>query len=353
LATLLLLTAICGTIVAFRSLLHAADDAALASWALKEDGLFESAGAICCLAAAVLFGLAAISRSLSRLARVCLFAMATLTGVMFLEELSWGQRLLNLQTPQWLARENLAGEVNLHNLRIFGADRDQNVLQVAWYAAMILYLGAAPLLAAHWHRREAGDGLTALLPPRFVAVAFVAAGILLFVVGGMTTGDEHYRGQELPELFELLCEFLLLVTAAALWQRRHRQKDLPWAIALVSLAVVPLAIALAWDALPASLNQWRSQGVRTQGDYLLLASRPDAALQKYQAALALDPRNAGAHVRLASVLLSQGAWQDAADHLRAAIALEPQRVELRKLLAALLESQGLVREAHKELIAVP
>ncbi len=54
-----------------------------------------------------------------------------LLGLFFLfcagEEISWGQRILGIETPEYMLRENAQKEFNFHNLYIFqGTDKDLN-----------------------------------------------------------------------------------------------------------------------------------------------------------------------------------------------------------------------------------
>lgn len=55
-----------------------------------------------------------------------------LLGLFFLfcagEEISWGQRILGLETPEYMIRENAQKEFNFHNLYMFqGTDKDLNL----------------------------------------------------------------------------------------------------------------------------------------------------------------------------------------------------------------------------------
>lgn len=89
----------------------------------REDGPFETAGAAALLLAAIVafiawrrdtegnaFGPLQTRRNIFFLLLALLFLFSA--G----EEISWGQRLLGLRTPGWLASVNNQGETNLHNL---------------------------------------------------------------------------------------------------------------------------------------------------------------------------------------------------------------------------------------------
>jgi hypothetical protein len=89
----------------------------------REDGPFETAGAVALLFAALAAFLAwrrdpsGNDFGFFRTRRNVFFL---LLAVLFLfgagEEISWGQRLLGFHTPGWLAAVNHQGEANLHNL---------------------------------------------------------------------------------------------------------------------------------------------------------------------------------------------------------------------------------------------
>jgi hypothetical protein len=85
-----------------------------------------------------------------KLAQAVLFGCIAL-GVFFItmEEISWGQRLLNLETPENLATVNVQNEITLHNIGIF------NDLQLVVYIGVtlvgsILSWSQTRLISAYW-----------------------------------------------------------------------------------------------------------------------------------------------------------------------------------------------------------
>ena len=89
----------------------------------KEDGVFETAGAVFFLLSAIIFftiflknrknSQRSVFKNIFFLLLACVFLFA------FLEEISWGQRIFNLSTPQFLQKINKQGEINIHNIWIF------------------------------------------------------------------------------------------------------------------------------------------------------------------------------------------------------------------------------------------
>ena len=82
-------------------------------WATYEDLVGEWAQTYFFLAAAILSILVARPRSRYRWFFIVL---AIACSYVFLEEISWGQRIFGFETPEYLKARNLQGEANLHNL---------------------------------------------------------------------------------------------------------------------------------------------------------------------------------------------------------------------------------------------
>jgi hypothetical protein len=108
---------------------------------MQEDGIFETSGTLCFLAAAILafvlfFGTESgndfyffkTGRNLFYFILGLLFLFA------FGEEISWGQRLFGLRTPQVLEAVNTQGEINLHNLAVFRVVSTNRLFSLFWFA---------------------------------------------------------------------------------------------------------------------------------------------------------------------------------------------------------------------------
>ena len=158
------------------------------NWLTQEDGPFEYVGALGLLVTAGLFlagylrlrrvdpeGRTGIwkRRSLAVLALVFLFGAG--------EEVSWGQRLLGIATPEGLAGNNVQNEINVHNLAPVTGQSYQLFL-AGWYTFILL----VPLAVALWE--PARRRLPRLVPivPLWIGLLFLAnyvvAQIALFVV---------------------------------------------------------------------------------------------------------------------------------------------------------------------------
>lgn len=95
----------------------------------KEDGFFEYAGAFFFLFTGILFLMnfwKGRKRGKVFSFRNALFLVLGLVFILgFFEEISWGQRIFDIQTPEAIKEINAQDELNLHNLS-FWNDRDEN-----------------------------------------------------------------------------------------------------------------------------------------------------------------------------------------------------------------------------------
>ena len=80
----------------------------------REDGFFEWMTAALFLVSSGIFFLTFL-----RTKNVFLLGLAFIFIVGAGEEISWGQRLFNLNTPDWIQNVNVQQEINIHNLEIF------------------------------------------------------------------------------------------------------------------------------------------------------------------------------------------------------------------------------------------
>jgi hypothetical protein len=144
----------------------------------SEDGPIESLGATALVVCAV-FSLLAWRRrrDLSRIARTALLALTVLFVFGAGEEISWGQRILGLETPEPLRKVNAQGEINLHNLAELSGVFE---LDYAFRNFVLLFGALVPLLAL-WPR--ARRVLVRLVPivPIWVAASLVVNQVLASV----------------------------------------------------------------------------------------------------------------------------------------------------------------------------
>lgn len=119
------------------------------------------------------------------------------------EEISWGQRLFSIETPEWLAEKNKQSEMNLHNLVIGGVSINKLVFSKLLGVVLLVYLIVIPLL----HRKNPGlartiDALGIPLPRTWHVIVWISVLIVTETLVATTK-----RG-ELREV--LLCTILFV-----------------------------------------------------------------------------------------------------------------------------------------------
>ena len=100
-----------------------------------------------------------------------------------LEEISWGQRLLGYQPPEYFLAENFQQEFNLHNVMDTDLRKDLLLLILLGYGVFAALLGLVPAL------RQQFDRLRIVVPPVMVAPAFALTGWIYFDYPWRFTGD--------------------------------------------------------------------------------------------------------------------------------------------------------------------
>ncbi len=115
---------------------------------LKEDGLVEYLTFLFLLAPAVL----AMVQAVREAGQNRLYPVITwiLLALLFLfaagEEISWGQRIFGIETPDFFLEKNLQKETNFHNLVVGGVKINKLVFSQLLTAGMVLYFIFLPLL---------------------------------------------------------------------------------------------------------------------------------------------------------------------------------------------------------------
>jgi hypothetical protein len=138
-----------------------------------EDGIVEWVGAAFLLAAAVLMFLLfrhARASGVARLKTLSFLALALLFFVAAGEELSWGQRLLGVETPAALKEVNTQKEINIHNL--YGGSGGQNLSSRGFQAFWITWGILIPVVAAASGRARRFIGRFIPILPVWFALLF-------------------------------------------------------------------------------------------------------------------------------------------------------------------------------------
>ena len=87
---------------------------------IKEDGIIEYGSAVLWFLAAIAMSLRLFSRPAPHRPRAYHIGFVLLFVTFFLvccgEEISWGQRIFDIETAVWLAKVNVQNEITLHNI---------------------------------------------------------------------------------------------------------------------------------------------------------------------------------------------------------------------------------------------
>ena len=130
------------------------------------------------------------------------------------EEISWGQRILGIDTPSSIRSENEQGETTLHNMRSVHQEYRLALFLVGAYGSIFVYA------AGDWVQRRWPDAFNLYLPPLFLTSGFLVQAI--------------YRGMRLLWIHEPtiylwgfaewpeFCMPMAIAAFAVLNLRRHR-----------------------------------------------------------------------------------------------------------------------------------
>ncbi len=179
---------------------------------LVEDGIVEWSQFLCFAVISALLGYTFAQRikvgGAGKLELLALGGLSLLCALAALEEVSWFQRILNVQSSEFFLQNNRQGETNLHNLAVGSGSLHKNVLLKLIFIAGITHNLILPLVA----RVKPGvqrwvESLGLYLPPLAASVPYLLLVALSHVL------IDHPRKGELGELFGAM-HYLATVYAA-------------------------------------------------------------------------------------------------------------------------------------------
>jgi uncharacterized membrane protein YiaA len=195
----------------------------------EEDGLFEYLGSLACLIAGALFLVAYLrmrpgNRVAGRQTKRNILFLLIAVGLLFIgaEEISWGQRIFHIRTPEVVESLNDQGEFNLHNIEALErTGLSKKGFNTAFLGLVFLYAGVIPVVARLSGRfRRFIETLNAPLPPPLLCCVLIAAVVGFELVKRSADLGKADAIGELPEvnlqiLFLLLACWFLAVGRAA------------------------------------------------------------------------------------------------------------------------------------------
>ncbi len=168
--------------------LYETDPVRYAMW-LNEDGLAEYGTAVSFLIAAAATAWMALrgrGRTLRIVSAVCALGLFGLG----MEEVSWGQRLLGLETPEALRQVNLQQEITLHNVLSGGALRWIIIVTVLTWLALSAWVARDPVR----HERYQRWGLPLAEASTAGLFIVVVVGLWWYPLVKLTEGYEFLLG---------------------------------------------------------------------------------------------------------------------------------------------------------------
>ena len=144
--------------------------------------------------------------------RTRLFIALTLAlaAIFFLgagEEISWGQRILGIESPEFFQEHSHQNETNIHNLMVGETRMNRLIFSNLLGIVMAFYLIAWPLLYGRFEKVRAFSDALAVPVPRLYQVLAVVAFV-------MFTTLAPFKGSELLE-FGISSIFILIVVRPA------------------------------------------------------------------------------------------------------------------------------------------
>lgn len=229
--------------------LSGADPAPL--WTLlAEDRLTEWMQFLCFVVISVLLGFTAVARArqvpVLSLEVLGMAGLSLLVGLAALEEISWFQRVLGVESSEFFRQHNRQAETNLHNLALGNASLHKTVILKLIFITGIAHNLVLPLLA----RSRPGiqrfiESIGLYLPPLSVAVIYLVLLALSHIL------IDHPRKGELGEMFGAVYYLATVFAAYMLGIGYNRPSmfenpsDRRWLVALFQAFMVFL-IFVSW-----------------------------------------------------------------------------------------------------------
>jgi len=185
------------------------DKEAFLFW-IREDGLVEwlTFVALIMMSAFSFFMSFEFSRSgvEGRAKKVWLFlGFLFLFGAM--EEISWGQRILGVESPEWFLKHNRQFETNVHNLVIYGVNLNKVVFGRFLGIMVLIYMLATPILYRLNRKFKNLINRWAIpIPQNYQILLFIIVNAILQYHLGLTK-----KVSEMRELSNCFFFFLVLI----------------------------------------------------------------------------------------------------------------------------------------------
>ena len=180
---------------------------ALYNATIQEDALIENITAFALLAFSMILLFRLIKVWNSKNVKWIIFNIIIISILFFGfgEEISWGQRIFSIESNEYFSENNLQGETNLHNLKLFGL----KVNEVVFTYVLGLVFGFYIFLSSFFYKktqyfRNIINKYGIPLPRIQHSIGFVIATLII-------TAIPHSRVWERWECFNVLLLFLIFL----------------------------------------------------------------------------------------------------------------------------------------------
>ena len=150
-----------------------------------EDGFVENGSAIFLLASSLLllFRFFKLFKQKAFFWKVGILAMAVVFFFGAGEEISWGQRIFNVESSQYFLENNAQGETNLHNLVVGETKINKLIFSQILTVVLVIYLIITPYLYRKfdWVKNLANKFAVPIVQWHHTFAFLIGTGLLLFI----------------------------------------------------------------------------------------------------------------------------------------------------------------------------
>ena len=172
---------------------------------VEEDGIIEYSTAIFLLSVSIYLInklLKTVKVISSKNIGIILFSIIFFFG--FGEEISWGQRIFNIETPDFFIENNLQSETNIHNLMIGGVKLNKLIFTNVLFFIFSFYFLAIPYLYAKSNNIKSIINKFSIVIPKYSqSIIFIFFTVIIYLF-------DHNR---ISEIWECLFAFTMLITS--------------------------------------------------------------------------------------------------------------------------------------------
>ena len=151
---------------------------------VQEDGLVEYLSALSLLACSMILMHSIYKRwgnlKLSQMIGLTLMALILFFG--FGEEVSWGQRIFGIISPDFFVENNLQNETNIHNLKLYGIKLNQWIFTYLLVGLCTVYFLALPLVVRFYTINHFLSNYAIPIPRWEYSLVFLIASLALNLI---------------------------------------------------------------------------------------------------------------------------------------------------------------------------